>query len=1153
VTDDLRPTGEFVTDARGDAYRISNYDRLAPFTMSVVSSSDLWMYVSSHGGLTAGRVDAAGCLFPYETDDRLHFAAGVTGPVTIVRALTAGGVVTWRPFDPHRSGGRFERNLTKSVIGDWIEFEEIDHELGLRATQRWSNTDRFGFVRSVTLAVESRRAAQSLQVLDGFLNVMPAGVPLHSQRMASNLVDAYKRSEVDEATRLGLFTLEAQISDHAEAAESLLANAVWSRGLDEHQVLLSDSQIPRFLRSGSVEAEQLALGRRGCYLVAFDCDLSESDRWTWDLVADVALDHRAVASLRALLLEHPDPGPLLDADIATGHSELLANIAAADGLHRTGDRMMDAHHCANVLFNNMRGGVFEHNYDIAISDFLAFLSTRNRHVAARHGERIAELVPTTDVGTLRSVIAASGDPDLIRLEKEYLPLHFSRRHGDPSRPWNQFRIQTKNPDGSNRIGYEGNWRDIFQNWEALAHSFPLFLDGMIAKFVNASTVDGHNPYRITSDGVDWEIPDPDDPWGNIGYWGDHQIVYLLRLLEAGEKFSPGLVAGLLDQEIFSYADAPYRIAPYSEIVRDPKETITFDDASHDEIERRVASLGTDGQLVVDATGSIRHVNFTEKMVVTALAKIANLVADGGIWMNTQRPEWNDANNALVGNGLSVVTLCYLRKYLADLGRIFESETRHFPVSAEVAQWLQDTLAGLRSTPPPASGVLDPMDRRALLDALGQAASEYRSTVYAHGFSGRTELASSTIVELVDAALGHIDRTIRVSRRDDGLYHSYNLLQLTPDGARVEHLDEMLEGQVAVIGAGILSGTEVVEVVAALFDSAVYRPDLRTFMLYPARPRPSFLEKNRIPAERVESNPLLRELVASGDDSVITRDVSGAHHFHPTCDTVPHLLAALGRLAELPEWSQLVAAHRADTMALFDDVFGHSAFTGRSGTMYKFEGLGSVYWHMVGKLLLAVQEAYQDAADGGEPPEVVADLAEAYHRIRNGSSFMRSPAEYGAFPFDPYSHSPAHLGAQQPGMTGQVKETILTRTGELGVRVEDGCIRLEPTLLQQHEFVAEPTTWQFIGVDGTARSLTLEPGSLGFTICAVPIICRLTDGGATVSAIRHDGVVVGAHGTRLDPEISRDVFGRNGTIERLEVEVPRSNVMATMAESGPPRS
>jgi hypothetical protein len=33
-------------------------------------------------------------------------------------------------------------------------------------------------------------------------------------------------------------------------------------------------------------------------------------------------------------------------------------------------------------------------------------------------------------------------------------------------------------------------------------------------------------------------------------------------------------------------------------------------------------------------------------------------------MNTQRPEWNDANNALVGKGISVVTTAYLRRSIA---------------------------------------------------------------------------------------------------------------------------------------------------------------------------------------------------------------------------------------------------------------------------------------------------------------------------------------------------------------------------------------------------------------------------------------------------------------------------------------------------------
>ena len=99
----------------------------------------------------------------------------------------------------------------------------------------------------------------------------------------------------------------------------------------------------------------------------------------------------------------------------------------------------------------------------------------------------------------------SGDADLERLSIEYLPFIFGRRHGDPSRPWNKFSINLKDEQGNKEYKYEGNWRDIFQNWEALAISYPLFINGMITKFLNASTIDGYNPYRITKEGIDWRL------------------------------------------------------------------------------------------------------------------------------------------------------------------------------------------------------------------------------------------------------------------------------------------------------------------------------------------------------------------------------------------------------------------------------------------------------------------------------------------------------------------------------------------------------------------------------------------------------------------------------------------------------------------------
>jgi hypothetical protein len=62
--------GGTVTLAGERYHRIRHVDAMPPFLMSVVSASDLWMFVSSNGGLTAGRVDADAALFPYTTVDR---------------------------------------------------------------------------------------------------------------------------------------------------------------------------------------------------------------------------------------------------------------------------------------------------------------------------------------------------------------------------------------------------------------------------------------------------------------------------------------------------------------------------------------------------------------------------------------------------------------------------------------------------------------------------------------------------------------------------------------------------------------------------------------------------------------------------------------------------------------------------------------------------------------------------------------------------------------------------------------------------------------------------------------------------------------------------------------------------------------------------
>ena len=113
-------------------YRIVNYDAMPPFLMSLVSDSDHWMFISSNGALTAGRRDPDHALFPYCTDDRIHDSQDQTGGKTILLVSPRRGkVALWEPFSQRYEGlYRVTRNLSKSVYGNKLIFEEVNHDLG---------------------------------------------------------------------------------------------------------------------------------------------------------------------------------------------------------------------------------------------------------------------------------------------------------------------------------------------------------------------------------------------------------------------------------------------------------------------------------------------------------------------------------------------------------------------------------------------------------------------------------------------------------------------------------------------------------------------------------------------------------------------------------------------------------------------------------------------------------------------------------------------------------------------------------------------------------------------------------------------------------------------------------------------------------------
>ena len=1132
------PSGRLVEALGEELYVIDDVDGLAPFLMTLISDADHWLFVASNGGLTAGRGHPGNALFPYVTEDKLIDAAGVTGPTTTLVVTRADRAALWHPLrDQDRLAYRITRRLYKNLLGDRLVFEEDNHDLGLCFRAEWRTSARFGFVREATI-VNRGPTPVAVRVLDGLLNLMPGDINEQLQLGYSCLVDAFKTQERVPGSTLALYTLAAQVVDRAEPVEALHATVVWSHGLEPSAIVLADDGRDGFDRGLPVVGADQVRGRRGAYLLAAEVALAAGSERRWTLVADVARTQVEVTELIHALRQPDALMAALAADVARGHQRLTAIVAATDGLQHTADRSASAHHLANVLFNDLRGGVFAHGADIPGPDFAAFVRGANREVARRHHPLLAALPALAPRDDHQARLEAVGDPDLARLTTEYLPLTFSRRHGDPSRPWNRFAIRIRDERGAPLLDYQGNWRDIFQNWEALCQSVPGFLEPIVAKFVNASTVDGHNPYRIGRDGVDWEVPEPDHPWSTIGYWGDHQIVYLSRLLEASLDHHPDRLRAMLAREQFAYADVPYQLRPFEQLLADPHATIWFDAARHAAIVARVAELGSDARLVHDRAGAVYRVTLIEKLLVPALAKLASFVPGGGIWMNTQRPEWNDANNALVGHGVSMVTACYLERYLARLpallGPLADQAT---PMSTEVAAWLEATLAALAEhaalTEAP---TIDDGARWRVMAALGAVGSAYRTRVYQHGFSGKRAVATRRILALVEQAGALLRHTIRLARRPDGLVHAYGVLVARgADRWGVEPLAEMLEGQVAALSTAALDDAAALAVLDALPASRLYRPDQRSYLLYPDRQLPGFLAKNVIPPAALARAPLLGALLAAGDGRVVVVDADGRHRFHGDLYNGQACRARLHRLRDAGELLGADDAAIAQVLAVYEEVFDHRAFTGRSGAMFAYEGLGSVYWHMVGKLLLATQERYVAAAEAGADPDVLDRLARHYHAIRAGTSGLeKSPREWGAFPLDPYSHTPAHGGARQPGMTGEVKEEILIRQGELGVLVRDGRVAFRPRLLRRAELLTAAAVFEPLALDGQRLRIELPPGSLAFTCCQVPVVYHRGDA-RRLTITERGGAVVVLDGDTLDAERSAALFRRDGRIERIDVE------------------
>ena len=194
--------------------------------------------------------------------------------------------------------------------------------------------------------------------------------------------------------------------------------------------------------------------------------------------------------------------------------------------------------------------------------------------------------------------------------------------------------------------------------------------------------------------------------------------------------------------------------------------------------------------------------------------------------------------------------------------------------------------------------------------------------------------------------------------------------------------------------------------------------------------------------------------------------------------------------------------------------------------------------MVSKLLLATQETYFRALKEGADIVYTSKIKDHYYEIKAGIGLYKSPDLYGAFPTDAYSHTPENGGVKQPGLTGQVKEDVISRLGELGVRIENGAINFDSTLLNKDEILTKNAEFEYYSLKGEKMQLRLKAGQIALTLCQVPVVYNFSDLNQISIKLRN-GNNIEFQCNSIDKDLSSSIFSREGEIELIEVSIKNS--------------
>jgi len=114
--------------------------------------------------------------------------------------------------------------------------------------------------------------------------------------------------------------------------------------------------------------------------------------------------------------------------------------------------------------------------------------------------------------------------------------------------------------------------------------------------------------------------------------------------------------------------------------------------------------------------------------------------------------------------------------------------------------------------------------------------------------------------------------------------------------------------------------------------------------------------------------------------------------------------------------------------------------------------------------------------------------------------------------------------------------VLTRLGEVGLRVEAGQIVFDPLLLRMQEMLDETTSLHYVDISGQLQTVSVDAGQLAYTFCQVPVTLQPGDG-PRITVQFCDGREEVLLSDRLPQALSESIFMKRGEIAALRVALP----------------